>query len=437
MRRPGRPLLRRGPAGPPAGNPIPASGTGSAAERRAGNPPAGVLPSGPSAAGPSAAGPSAALLLALVLLLLPAAAPPLGAETLTSVKLTTLGAVTGGIGEDPLVTGYGSGRLSVQSRGSRDVKGLLALDAYAGATSYVDVYRAWIQTDFPALRLTTGKARFTWGEGIYFNAGDVLYGSADLSASLADSVFRDQARLTQAVYLPFGLFSYVEALVMPPEYNFLAALADPSDPAAGGDLRLWKSDGGARVVSQIGFTKVEAGYLYRGSDGTHRPFLSLQGNLLADWYLAASTALGSSDPESDLKENLRISGGLFYLKSFPSDATLTFRLEALAAPWGYWTPRSAAVIIDADTTVYTDPGYGLFLYPEITLAPSSALAFTLNGLVSPVDGSGQVSFSAGWNVFQGLKLLGTASLQTGDTEDIYSLSHSGGWTLVLGAEYIF
>ncbi|MBE3064281.1 MAG: hypothetical protein IMZ69_04610, partial [Spirochaetes bacterium] len=153
----------------------------------------------------------------------------------------------------------------------------------------------------------------------------------------------------------------------------------------------------------------------------------LQGNLFVDWHLSASASLPAVSPRiEDLADSLLLSAGLFHLQRLGPRASLSLRLEALAAPAGAWQevdpappPAPAAV-------------YGLLLYPEISLALDSAVSLAARALVSPVDGSALIVSSIGVSVHKGLSLLGMASVSIGDETDSWSWSRSAGLSFALG-----
>lgn len=382
---------------------------------------------------PAAAAAGAALALMLAVF-------PLAAESRTSVKVSSYAAGysngTGGLD----LTGLATARLSIKSTGSRDVKGEFSLDSStaaleAGTLPMIDIYRAFVQTDFPALRLTLGKARLSWGDGIYFNAGDRLYGSTSLTAGLSASVFRDEARWLAAVYLPFGMFSFVEAVALPPDF-ILDTTVDPDY------YHISHTDAGLRIVTEAVNTKFEAGYLYnyRGDEplgaedrGFHEPYVSLQGYFFLDWHLSAAARIDPEDPEASFKENLEITAGVahsFYPQGAP---TIGLRLEGLIRPGQDW---EAAGYPTSEAALAADPGYGLFLYPEVSLSGGAA-ALIVNALYSPVDNSGMASLLGQWKIYQGLTLLGSFSFQAGGEGDLFGWDRKGGGSLTLGAEYVF
>lgn len=61
------------------------------------------------------------------------------------------------------------------------MKALLQIDSrFAPGTPVVvaiEVPRAYVKLRFPWMRVTLGKTRLSWGQGLPFNAGDLIFGS--------------------------------------------------------------------------------------------------------------------------------------------------------------------------------------------------------------------------------------------------------------------
>lgn len=316
---------------------------------------------------------------------------------------------------DPLFFGGVSARLSAKSTGNSNVQGEFTISgnhSYSGSQerwiSSFDIYRAFIQTDFPAIRFTMGKTRLTWGDGIFFNAGDRLYGSSDLNVQLTADTLRDDSRWSVATYIPFGLFNFVE----------LVALAN--------EQVLEKIDAGGRIVGELGSTKLEAGYYLDGKAGRHEPYVSFQGNLLLDWHLSAATSINADDLVESSKDGLEISTGLSYTFYLEGGHSVSTRLEGLVRPFRSWEEMLTTSIDEADR-------YGLLLYPEINWSTNTT-SLALNGFYSPVDNSAIVVLSWKWNVFQGLKLLASAGVSIGDESDLFE---TGVYSASIGANYIY
>jgi hypothetical protein len=182
-------------------------------------------------------------------------------------------------GDWALVT-LGTARVSVAAA-SENVKAEVALDTILGDGIVAFLARASVGVRFPDFRLTLGKARLSWGEGLAFNAGDLLFGADSVTAlDLTADVLRDDAAWLASAYVPLGRFSFVEAVALLPPVdvvelvaNPLAPLPDPSEIALGG-----------RVVGKLLGIKTEAAYLFRGAELTHHAAVSLQGNLFVDWH---------------------------------------------------------------------------------------------------------------------------------------------------------
>ena len=289
--------------------------------------------------------------------------------------------------------------VSLASKREGNVRGEVVLkgNSLIPATSFDDiVQKAYFKARFPSFRLTAGKTRLSWGDGMLFNAGDVLYGSNSTSVSLTQAELRSTTNWLASVNYPLGFFSFAEAVVMPSETGI------PIDMLFG-----------ARYYTTVKDIKVELGYATKtpkSSVRLHKPYLSLQGNLGFDWYLASSVAIPEAgDIATETGESWMISGGIFHLVKLPLDRSLTLRLEFLTRPFGTW-----------ETGPVKDSDAALLLYPEILLAYSPSLSFSLRSIISPLDLSANSTVSMSWNIFDAFNLIGSVSLTTGEEGDLFA-----------------
>ncbi|MDY0288751.1 MAG: hypothetical protein RBR15_08005 [Sphaerochaeta sp.] len=277
------------------------------------------------------------------------------------------------------------------------------------------VQKAYFKARFPSFRLTGGKTRLSWGDGMLFNAGDVLYGSNDASVSLTQAELRSTTNWLASVNYPLGLFSFAEAVVMPSETGV------PIDMLFG-----------ARYYTTVKDIKMEVGYASMNpasSVRVHKPYLSLQGNLGFDWYLSSSVAIPEAgDIATETGESWMISGGVFHLMTLPLDRSLTLRLEFLTRPFGRW-----------ETGAVKDSDAALLLYPEVVLAYSPSLSFSLRAIISPLDLSAVSTLGMSWNIFDAFNLIGSISLATGEDGDLFawSSSTSSSFSATVGSSWVF
>jgi len=106
-----------------------------------------------------------------------------------------------------------------------------------------------------------------------------------------------------------------------------------------------------------------------------------------------------------------ISAGGFHLVTLPLDRSLTLRLDLLSRPFGEW-----------ETGPVSDNDAALLIYPEIVLAYSPSVSFSLRSIISPLDLSAMSTFGMSWNIFDAFKLIGSLSLSTGDDGDLFAWS---------------
>lgn len=348
----------------------------------------------------------------------------------------------------------GKAGLSVKSSGNRNVRADLALDFNFPDLSGIPVItlqKAYVKAKFPSFRITVGKTRLGWGDGFVFNSGDVVFGSISPQVSLLGSEVRTDTDWLTSVNVPLGRFSFVEALVRVPPMIFDPVTMTPLGLGNVKDL-----GAGGRLYTKLGNVKVEAGYYFDGADVSaldlkhtsdieslafdayHRPYLSLQGNLGADFYLNSSVALpaGNNDVLADVaKDSFNISFGLFHMIEVGYDNSLTLRIESVFLPFLNWS--------EDDGPAGT---YALLLYPEIGLAIGSTVNLSVRSVISPIELSSMITGGFSWNVFEGFNLLMYGNFLVGDGDDTFSWSKESwipgvdsvdGVSLMAGIQYIY
>jgi hypothetical protein len=362
----------------------------------------------------------------LAALLLCAASLPAPADVDVGVRLRLLETLMREGEGDWSLFSLGTARVSLSTT-SENVKAELAIDGLLGDGLSASLARALVAVRFPGWRLTAGKARLSWGEGVAFNAADLLYGSSSAAGlDFTADVLRDDASWMATLYVPLGRFSFAEAIVLPPALDVAAFIVSPAAP-----MRDWSATAvGGRMVGKLAGIKTEADYLYRGATDTHWLAASLQGNLVVDWQLSAGTSFPSASLQAaDLADNLRLSAGIFHLQRLGPRATLSLRLEALAAPAGEWQ--------EVEPPGPPAPVYGLLLYPELSLTIDKAVSLTARGLVSPVDASALLVPGISVSLHKGLSFLAMASIGVGDRTDTWSWDRWGGIAFLAGCAYTY
>lgn len=309
--------------------------------------------------------------------------------------------------------------ISLKSPNSGNVRGEVVLKSpnpfTLDATAVYEeiIHKAYFRARFPSFRLTAGKTRLSWGDGMLFNAADVLYGSSDTSVNLTQAELRGETGWMSSINYPLGFFSFAEVVILP---------SDDNSPQNMGF--------GARLYTTVGETKMEGGYLSKLENNTrvHKPYVSLQGNVGPDWYLASSLTIPQSgNIAKETFDSWMISGGLFHIQYLEADKNLSLRLEFLTRPAGNWKFEGQD---DADCP--------LLLYPEIVYAPNSSLSWSLRSIISPLDFSANLTVGAIWSVFEGFSLVGNLSSAFGESGDLFKFRDQKSFvSLTLGASWIF
>lgn len=269
---------------------------------------------------------------------------------------------------------YALGNLTIKSSGNRNVKSLISLDMVGsqyGAT--MDIAKAWVKFRYPLFRGTIGKTRVSWGDGIAFNSGDVVFYDLKEELDLTGDEVRSQNRLLTLLTIPLGRFTLVEGIYIPWEIDPL----EMNDELLVGANHIY----GGRIRSKLLGTKVETGYVYRGLDKGHHPYLSLSGTLGVDYHLSGSAVILDKEFD-DWKESINFSGGIFYLFELENERSLSARLEALYEP-------------------YKDSS--LTIYPEVTFTLNEEITFLGRSVVNPIDEKFKVTAGCIARTYQGLK----------------------------------
>ncbi len=349
------------------------------------------------------------------------------ASILISCSLFVIGAAQNPVVEMNLLTAFtytpstqqwGNGlipdlKLTFSSENSGNVRGEVSLGTPAVATPTVDdfIRKAFLRARFPSFRLTAGKTRLSWGDGMLFNAGDILYGSSSVSVDLTQAELRSKTDWMVSINYPMGFFSFVEAVVLPP-------MTEKAE-----DMGM-----GLRFYTNAGETKIEGGYLTKDESGrVHKFSASLQGNIGPDWYFASSIAINQANPNaSDIQESWMISGGLFHMQYLSGDRNVSLRLEILSRPFGTWKFASQS-----------EESCALLLYPELVYSPTGSLSYSLRAILSPLDLSTLVTAGASWSVFEGFSLIANIAAPFGESGDLFNWDESSAAALTLGASWIY
>lgn len=288
-----------------------------------------------------------------------------------------------------------AGRIGLQFSGAKEgnIRGetSITFDTTKALTS-IDQYieQAYLKARFPNVRLTIGKTRQSWGDGILFNAGDIMFTATDVSVNLGAETLRTQTEWMAGLQFPLTDFSFIEAVTMP---KVPYALADMAYGA-----RYYNSD--YPIKFEFGF-----GSYRKNSDRLHIPYISLQGNIGIDWYMGISTECSQTAFGDHVKESSVISGGLFWMQSVGYRGTLSARFEAIFWPFRDWSSTTMPV---------------MFAYPEVSYAVNESLTITFRSIISVQDASASTVLHIAWKPLQDMTLSLVALMNIGESTDIFS-----------------
>jgi len=236
---------------------------------------------------------------------------------------------------------------------------------------------AYLRARFPFGRLTVGKNALSWGDGFFFNAAEVVTRRFD----------RDQGLLrADAVWL-VGFYVPIKAL------DFVEVVALPSLQGSGVGVA-------GRLYLSLGALKAEAGYVLQ--EQLHTPYVSLQGHLGVDWWIASSVDISSQ------VEELRLSAGLFHSFFLVGGGTITVRGEVMGIPIGeehdlsvgfegvYAPDQSQRFSLSGTYSTQTavmDAGVGYSIVPLEALTLGAALS---TSITSGSFGGVRLTLSCSW-----------------------------------------
>lgn len=306
----------------------------------------------------------------------------------------------------------------------------------------LDVYRAYVKFRFEYARFTLGKSTFSWGEGVYFNAGDLLFLDPLKSTNVAtnDANIRDNARWLSSLGIPIGLYGMYEAVAVAPPYSFMnlftqmktpqtdpkqAAQAEPPPSVADTSV-------GNRFLFKVLGIQTQIGYLFTGQGLYHRPYVSLQGNFLdaVDYYVSSSVSIRQKNFNSEqVKGSWLLDVGFYYPIKITNNSMINLRLENQFIPLGVWKKESDPIDVKYGHQLFFDASYRIDQW-----------TITLRNILSSIDVSDRLVFLVNWNVYQGLSLIFSVDSNIGGKNSLFSSNKDSSTETLgisLGARYIY
>ncbi|MBN2618783.1 MAG: hypothetical protein JXR64_10790 [Spirochaetales bacterium] len=332
---------------------------------------------------------------------------PLFAEVNLDASISAILAANRVDNEDFTTSGMAKGNLNIKSEGDSNVKSQLTLDfIYMRNVGSLSISKAWIKFRFPILRVTIGKNRITWGEGVAFNAGDVIFDDYSLSGGegeevdLTASELKSLNRTMGLVTFPLGRYTFTELIYLPYDFLLDGDLSSLSKGLAPQELEIYKHSGGGRFVTQVGGVKLETGYIYNGFTSMHKPYVSFNGSLGLDYQLSASVKIDQDNIDGDdIAESLKISGGIIYLFDLENDKSLTLRLET------QWERDN------------------LQFYPEIAFVPTETISLFGRSIIEVDNESAKTTVGLNWKTYQGF-VIGSYITYNKDINVSVIITHS-------------
>ena len=264
------------------------------------------------------------------------------------------------------------------------------------------------------IRIAAGKMPLSWGYGLFYNAGDLIFGSNPLnltgtaSVSAATSLnfssstlsdFRTATDWIFAITVPLVKGIQIEAIALPPIEN--AAL-----------YNYGRFGGRAQFNPELVMLEnIEAGYLADGNLAAQRFYVSLDGNLWLDYNVNVSTVLKKDDGfAKESFECLLALSKVFYIQTDVQNHQLQLRAESLWTPFeeklgifGFISYQITETVSIAGTYIFCSidetnkkiDGNSHFAGISVVWEPISALELSLEGMLNVQKPEELANVSAG------------------------------------------
>ena len=334
----------------------------------------------------------------------------------------TMSATTfnGGVTSDWYFSGVSYARLTFQNTNQDFIKAVFSMESYVSdQVAAIGIYQAFVRfmTQDQIFRFTMGKAPISWGEGIFYNAGDVLFPSTNPVLDFTSFVVRDNTRWVMVPYISLGESGFIELLLASPHLSLLdTVIFDYVQGFLPQDLSklTWTHiSGGGRVSWKLWDVQWQLGALYIGETAWTRPFLALSGGIAqtVDWYVASRVEVGEDIIQNELwQKTWDITAGLSLPWVFADNSSLSFRLEGIFRPFGAWSEQEFA----QDEFLEAHDLWGAKIFFEMGYSPNSIFSMVFRTIYSAVANSAFLNLVFEYAPYQDLTLGLNAVVQLGD-----------------------
>ena len=202
------------------------------------------------------------------------------------------------------------------------------------------LYKAYMKFRLPFgftagnIRIAAGKMPLSWGYGLFYNSGDLIFGSDPLdsltsinssSLSFSSSTLNDFRTMTDWIFtvsVPILKGFQTEFVVLPPLEN-----AELYQYGRFGFRTQFNTD--LKILENI-----EAGYLAEGDVSTQKAYISLDGNLWLDYNINSSVKFSKENKfeKDDFELSLALSK-IFNIQTDVENHKLQLRAEGLYKPF--------------------------------------------------------------------------------------------------------
>lgn len=319
-------------------------------------------------------------------------------------------------------------RVILQNENQQLIKALFAIEAnVSDKAAGFGIYQAYIRfrTNNGLFRFTMGKAPISWGEGIYYNAGDVLFSSTNPSMDFNRVIKTDNTRWVIVPYFSIGSNGFFEALISTPSlsyydtfiYNYLDGIGFGGDLSYLNDPSWSNLNAGFRFSWKSLDVQWQTGVMYIGSDTLTRPFISMSGGIAqtVDWYLSSRVGLSPDGfNDGDWYKSWDISLGFYFPWVFRDSSNLSIRVEGLIRPLGNWYLQNG---ISSNEWEITREYLAAQAFLDITYILNSFFTFSFRDIYSIIDQSTVINVMFTLSPLQDLSLTFNTIIQVGGKDN--------------------
>ena len=287
----------------------------------------------------------------------------------------------------------------------------------ATAQSFWSLHKAYMKFRLPFgvkegnVRIAAGKMPLSWGYGLFYNAGDLIFGSNPLASTKNDSSKTASLSFSSASLSEFRTLTDWIFTITVPLVKGIQIEAVELPPIENAPLHNYGRFGG-RVQFNTEFAvfeNMEAGYIAEGNFSSQSMYVAFDGNMWFDYNANAKGELKTD--EGFKKESLEFSLSLskiFNVRTDVQNHQLQIRAESLWTPFAEKSGVFGFVSYQATEAVFLS---GTYIFSSIT-----------GGNRKVEDKSHFLGFSIVWEPVKALELSAASMMNVKNPNELCTVT---------------